>query len=246
MPQDRLVRDSAVPLYVQLEEVLREKIHGGEWQPNHRIPSENELNKMYELSRMTVRGVLTKLVNDGLLFRVPGKGTYVSPRRVDAVSPVRKGIREQLESMGLETSMRLLEIGIEEPTAVVRNALRLADGEKVYGVHRVRSAQDEPFSLQHSYIPVRLAPGLEGHRDALTEHLRTVLENPYRLLRKHVDERLRVASPSLADSRHLKIGRSTPILLLEDVVSDGSGTPFEYALVVFRGDKVQLDFTYDF
>ena len=61
-PTDVLDRESSVPLYVQLEEILRAKIAGGEWKPNQRIPSENELNKTYGLSRMTARGVLTKLV----------------------------------------------------------------------------------------------------------------------------------------------------------------------------------------
>ena len=91
-----LERDSAVPLYVQLEQILSSKITGGQWQPNQRIPSENELNRMYGLSRMTVRGVLTKMVNDGLLLRVPGKGTYVAPTKISAVSPAYRGIREQL------------------------------------------------------------------------------------------------------------------------------------------------------
>ena len=81
---DVLERESAVPLYVQLEQILHTRITSGEWAPNQRIPSENELNRIYGLSRMTVRGVLTKLVNDGLLLRVPGKGTYVAPPKIDA------------------------------------------------------------------------------------------------------------------------------------------------------------------
>ena len=88
---DLLHRDSSVPLYQQLEEILKGKIANGDWAPDQRIPSENELNRMFGLSRMTVRGVLTKLVNDGLLLRVAGKGTYVSPpAKISAVSPAGK------------------------------------------------------------------------------------------------------------------------------------------------------------
>ena len=72
-----LARDSAVPLYAQLEEIFRAQIAGGQWAPGDRIPSENELNRIFNVSRMTVRGVLTRLVEDGLLVRVAGKGTFV-------------------------------------------------------------------------------------------------------------------------------------------------------------------------
>ena len=108
---DQLQRDSAVPLYVQLEQVLRAKIASGEWKPNQRIPSENELNRMYGLSRMTARGVLTTLVNEGVLFRVPGKGTFLAPVKIDAISPAYGGVREQLEAMGYQTTTAVLSVG---------------------------------------------------------------------------------------------------------------------------------------
>lgn len=91
-------RDSATPIYQQLEDIFHAKIASGEWAPEQRIPSENELNREYSLSRMTIRGVLNKLAGDGLLIRVAGKGTFVAPQKINAVSPAYKGIREQLRS----------------------------------------------------------------------------------------------------------------------------------------------------
>ena len=78
-----LARDSAVPLYAQLEEIFRAQIAGGQWAPGDRIPSENELNRIFNVSRMTVRGVLTRLVEDGLLVRVAGKGTFVAKKKIE-------------------------------------------------------------------------------------------------------------------------------------------------------------------
>ena len=69
---------SPKPLHVQLEEIIREKIKSGDWTENSRIPSENELSREYGLSRMTVRSVILRLAQEGLLYRVPGKGTFVS------------------------------------------------------------------------------------------------------------------------------------------------------------------------
>ena len=238
-----LQRDSAVPLYVQLEEILRAKIAAGEWQANQRVPSENELNQTYGLSRMTARGVLTALVNDGVLFRVPGKGTFLAPVKISAISPAYRGVREQLESMGYETSTEVLSVRLERPSTKVRERLRLDAGQDVYAIHRLRSVQNEPISLHHSLVPAPLAPGLDGY-DAGTEQLCVILEKHYGLAMKQVEETLEASSASVAEAGHLTMRTGQPVLLLEDTISDGRGTAFEYSSIVFRGDKIRLRFDY--
>ncbi len=240
---DALRRDSAVPLYAQLEEILRTKIGQGEWQPNQRVPSENELNKMYGLSRMTARGVLTKLVNDGVLFRVPGKGTFLAPQKIDAVSPAYGGVREQLESMGYETSTELLSIRLETPPVRVRDKLRLESGQPVYAIDRLRSVQGEPISLHHSYVPDHLAHGLDRY-DTANEQLCVVLASHYGLTMKRVDEQLEATAASADEATLLQMRKGQPVLLLEDVIADLDGTTFEYSRIVFRGDKIRLRFDY--
>lgn len=239
-----LERDSAVPLYVQLEQILSGKITGGEWQPNQRIPSENELNRMYGLSRMTVRGVLTKLVNDGLLLRVPGKGTYVAPAKISAVSPAYRGIREQLEALGYSTTTRLVSFDREAATSVVRDRLGLARGDEVYVVVRVRSVQGEPISLHRSHIPAALAPDLDQH-DVVSEQLCVVLEKSYGLPMRHVHEQLEAVAVSANEAKQLDMHRGDPALLLHDVNADADERPFEYSSIVFRGDRLRLTFDYD-
>lgn len=239
-----LERGSAVPLYVQLERILHDRIASGEWQPNQRIPSENELNREYGLSRMTVRGVLTKLVSDGLLLRVPGKGTYVAPRKIDAVSPAYRGVREQLEAMGYATSTRLVSFDLEQPSSGVRERLRLSDGEQIWTIARVRDVQGEPISLHRSHVPARLAPGLDGH-DVVGEQLCVILEDHYDLPMKNVHEDLEAHAVTTTEARHLGMHRGEPALLLQDLVSDARGVPFEYSTIVFRGDKLRLRFDYE-
>ena len=238
-----LRRDSAVPLYAQLEEILRAKIAAGEWQANERVPSENELNRSYGLSRMTARGVLTKLVNDGLLFRVPGKGTFLAPVKINAVSPAYRGVREQLEAMGYETSTAVLSVRLEGPSTRVRDRLRLEAGQAVYAIDRLRSVSGEPISLHHSFVPAHLAPGLDAY-DTATEQLCVVLEKHFGLAMKQVEEHLEAASAGPAEAKHLAMRTGQPVLLLEDTIGDDSGTTFEYSRIVFRGDKIRLRFDY--
>ena len=119
-----LNRNSAVPLYLQLADELRHKIVSGEWQPEQRIPSENELNQIYSISRMTIRQVLGKLVDEGLVFRVHGKGTFVAQRKIATRSPSYYGVREQLEAQGYSTRTATLVSEVVEADDRLARALR--------------------------------------------------------------------------------------------------------------------------
>ena len=99
MPQ-HLNRQSPQPLHLQFEEILREQLENEEWAPHACIPSENELSRKYGISRMTVRAVLTRLVDAGLLYRVPGKGTFVAEPKIVSRPLSQMGITQQLEQMG--------------------------------------------------------------------------------------------------------------------------------------------------
>lgn len=241
---ETLQRESAVPLYAQLEQILRAKIDSGEWQSEQRIPSENELNKIYGLSRMTARGVLTRLVNDGLLFRVPGKGTFVAPQKISAVSPAYRGVREQLEAMGYETVTELIDAGRVQPSAAVRDKLRLEVGEEVHSLARLRSVQGEPISFHRSFVPARLASGLD-ELDTVNEQLCVVLENSFGLSMKFVEENLEAVSVTAEEAEILRVRRGAPVLLLEDTISDAGHRPFEYSKILFRGDKIRIHFNFE-
>ena len=82
-----LDRNDPKPLHQQLREILEDAIESGKWGPDEKIPSENELSSMYGLSRMTVRSVLTELVREGWLYRVQGKGTFVS-EKIETLSQI--------------------------------------------------------------------------------------------------------------------------------------------------------------
>lgn len=89
-----LDRNAPEPLYIQLDRILRNNITSGLWKPGSAVPSENELCREYNISRMTARSVLTGLVREGLLYRVQGKGTFVPDNKVTTRSPGYLGIRE--------------------------------------------------------------------------------------------------------------------------------------------------------
>src|SRR3954453_6931547 len=200
---ETLDRDASIPLYLQLAGLLRNRIERGEWRAGQKIPSENELNRLYGVSRMTApevfrqagqaktlflglgrmtaRQVPAQLVNENLLFRVQGKGTFVAHPKISTRSPAYKGIREQLEGMGYAVATKVLANDIVPADDPAARALRIPIGEPVHEIRRVRLITDgEPISLHTSYVPQRLAPVFDID-DLVHRQLCAVLEEDHGL-----------------------------------------------------------------
>jgi len=234
-----LDRNVSTPLYAQLDEIIRSNIENNYWQPGQRIPSENELCKIHALSRMTVRSVISQLVWDGLLYRVQGKGTFVSQPKILTHPPAYMGIREQLESQGYATSTALHSFEVVEPKTQVLNALGIEKNTRVYMIVRIRSIQGEPVSIHTSYIPCNLAPMLQSF-NAVEDQLCTILSREYNLLTSVCNETLEVTSASESDAQMLKVKRGYPLLLLEEINQTNGNVIFEYTKIKFRSDKIRI------
>ena len=191
-----------------------------------------------------MRGVLNALVADGLLFRVPGKGTFVSERKIDTLSPAYRGVREQLEAQGIATTTRLVSLEAVTPRPHIARTLHLPAGDEVFAIERVRSAQGVPVSVHRSWVPIRLAPGLDRF-DLVEEQLCVVLGEHYDLHMAHVDEELESTTLSGGDAEQLQARKGLPGIRLEDTISDARGVVFEYSAIVLRGDKIRLRFSFD-
>lgn len=238
-----LDRDSSVPLYAQIEDILRARIAAGEWNPGERIPSEVTLNEQFGVARMTLRGVLNSLVDEGLLYRVPGKGTFVAEDKIAAVSPAYRGVRQQLEDKGLATTTRLVHHDEVAPTERVRRHLGLPEGASVHDIQRLRLVDGAPVSLHHSFVPVPIAPRLAGE-DLESQQLCVVLERDYGLRAHRTVEQLEAVPATEAEALLLDLRPGDPVLLLEDAISDRSGRVFEYSKILFRGDRMKLRFEF--
>lgn len=239
-----LKRKSPKPLYAQLEEIIRDKIESGEWGPHDLIPSENELGRMYKMSRMTARSVLTLLSREGLIYRVPGKGTFVAEQKITTGPLSYMGIREQLEKMGYEISTKIVRVDRIDCPKQTAKILKLKKGLPIYILERVRYIEEEPISLHLSHIPSHLCEGLE-HKDLEEEQLCNILDRDYELRRGRVIETLESIRARAYEAKLLSIKSGYPLLLLEDIIYSCDDQPFEYSRVLFRGDKIKLRFEFD-
>lgn len=238
-----LDKNSPKPLYAQLEEILRTAILGDQWQPNTAIPSELELSRTYGVSRMTARTVVTQLVNDGLLRRVQGKGTFIIEQKISTKSLAYMGIREQLERLGYQTETRLLAFKLIEASQNLAEKLDILPGDAVHFIERLRSIDGSPISLHRSYIPAALAPTLKDDMME-NEQLCVILQNEFNLKSAIVNETLESVLASPEEAQRFMVTKTFPLLILEDIYKTSAGRPFEFTRVLFRGDKMKLSFDY--
>lgn len=236
-------RSKPKPLYIQLEELIRDNIDNGIWKSQTAIPSESELSKEFNLSRMTIRTACQNLVQEGTLYRVPGKGTFVSEPKIMTESLAYMGFREQLERMGYETTTKLLDSTIIQASSSVARKLRIPEGTSVMLIERMRYLKGKPISLHYSYIPIQLCEGLEKH-DLVDEQLCVILETEYQLRPSRIQETLESVKASKKESQLFCVDEAYPLLILADILFDRDEMPYEYSKVVFRGDKIKLKYEF--
>ncbi len=239
MEKTTLDRNNPKPLYRQLRDVIDEKINSGEWKPGERIPSENELSREYGLSRMTTRSVLQDLVKEERLYRVQGKGTFVSEQKIEAHSLRYIGIREQLEKLGYAVETKTLFCGLVSSDRNVAKHLDVEEGTPVFMIRRVRFIQGKPISIHVSYILEQYSRGLTPEL-LEREQLCVLMNQHFGLRREWVSETLESVAADREEAKLLDVESGQPLLMLKDELFCEDGRAYEYTKVIFRGDKVKL------
>ena len=236
---DCLNRQSPQPLHLQFEELLRVQLDNEEWPVHSCIPSENELSRKYGISRMTVRAVLTRLVDAGLLYRVPGKGTFVAEPKIVRRPLSQMGITQQLEQMGYETSTKVINIGVVSCPSKMAKRLKLEPGTDVTTIKRLRFVKGEPLSIHTSYIPLSVCSDLEM-QDFEHNQLCDIMEQVYHheIIRRV--ETLESTTASIDEAELLSVRPAFPLLLLNTTIYTTGDLPVECSAVVFRGDKFKI------
>jgi len=153
--------DYRFPLYRQIEALLREKIDSQEYIPGQKIPSERILAQHYKVNRMTVKRAINILVEDNLLTRVQGKGTFVKSgidKRFDITFQSSKSLTNVLSSKDNNIINHVLKFVDDIDSDFLRAKLNLSQQEKISGVHRIKLRNNIPFALEYSYVPSKLFP----------------------------------------------------------------------------------------
>ena len=231
-----LSRSSKVPLYFQLYEILGDGIRDGVWQPEEMLPTENDLVQQYQLSRATVRQAFEMLVNEGRVYRRQGQGTFVSKPAFEQSLNRIVSFWDDMKQRGLKPGTKVLENELVLASDDVVDQLEVEPGEELASLVRLRLADDEPLSVEHSLLVHRFCPGILG-QDYANRSLRKMLADEFNLHIKSARQRIRAVPATSSLAELLEIDVSAPLLHIERVSYTEEGTPIEYLRINLRGDR---------
>ncbi|AQQ55499.1 GntR family transcriptional regulator [Planococcus lenghuensis] len=232
-----LDKESPVPVYIQIQEELKRWIEEEKYSVGTAIPPEWELTELFGVSRMTVRHAVTKLVNDGLLQREKGRGTFVAAPKLKVEQPLTglTGFTEDMQARGLTPSSRLVGFGSVFPELEIAQELHIKTDEKVFQVERVRYADGIPMAIERSYLPVKLLPGLT--EDQLQHSLYSLIEQESGLSIDRAVQRMEAALAKKEDAKLLQIESAAAVLKIERVSFLSDDKPFEVVRSIYRADR---------
>ena len=229
--------NSPIPLYLQIEQKLRELITEDEYKKGKLLPNEVDLSRQLGISRNTLRQAINKLVMDGLLVRKKGKGTKVAEPNVSSRAMNWFSFTHEMRAKGIAVRNFELHISWETPDDHLARFFEIKKSKKVLKIVKLRGKIEGPFVYFISYMHPRI--GLTGEED-YSKPLYELLEDDFSTIAKTSNEEISaiLADEFLAEKLHLNI--KDPVLFRKRYVLDPGGRPVEYNLGYYRGDS----FTY--
>lgn len=228
-------REAAVTLCEQVYDYLAEAIREGLFPPGTQIDSESDLMKRFGFSRVTVRNAISRLVQEGLLVRRQGKGTFVVSPRVEYRLGELYGTAELLASHGLIPRMKVLNQAIVQPDPDVRAALQLGDDGKVLRIERQDLAGDIPVAFAVIHLPEWLGRQLEVDEFS-REPLYRLLWRKTRIFVDRAHQTLRATKADFQVATFLSISPGDPIILGQRTTYASDGRPVESATTYYRSE----------
>ena len=229
----------ASPLYHQVKTLLLHDIEAGRWKPDDRLPTENELIRRFQVSRITVRHALRELEQLGYIRREQGRGTFVQRPPVDLGPRELTSFTDEMRRHGQVATSHVLERGTIAADASIAGKLEMGVGEPVFRLRRLRLADGEPMGVQTAFIPLRLVPGIAEVRFEGAS-LYQVLSDRYGLFPAQAHETHAAVPMNREDAQALGLQAGTPALAGERVAYLADGRPLEYVQSVMRGDRYKI------
>lgn len=230
-------RSKGVSLYHQLERILIDLINKGILKENDKLPSERELCEDYEVSRTTARQAVTELERKGYIFKVHGKGTFVSPKVYKQQLLKFYSFTEEMKKINKKPSSKILSFKMIKVDSKIRKKLNILNDSNIYKITRLRLADEEPIMIETTYLPL-------DRFTNLTED--TLRKSPmYDIFREVYSVNITKAVESFKpiiidnmDANELGVNKGTPAMRIERITLEKENV-VEYTISVARGDKFE-------
>jgi GntR family transcriptional regulator len=227
------------PLYARIERALRTRLATAA--SGDPLPSEPALAAEFGVARMTVRAALDRLAAEGLVERVPGRGTFARTGPAPRPAGTLMSFHDQVRSWGRVPSSRVVESVLRGPTPDEARALRLGPDDRVVAIARVRLAGGTPLAIEHACFPPHLADLLE--LDLETESLHRALRD--RGLRPTLGSSTLTAESAGPHADLLAVPATEPLLVETRLILDQHAEPVERTVSRYVGSRYALQVTFD-
>ena len=237
----KLNKSVPIPLYYQLKSIILEEMANGNYQPGDLIPTEKEISEFFLLSRTTVRQAITELVQEGKLYRIKSKGTFIArPKLVQDFIKKVETYNDQIKRLGMVPSTKLLELKVIMPPQPVAEVLKLKDGQQCISILRKRFADNEPNVVVHTYLPYADCSFIMDH-DLENESIYKILSVQEKTRVHHINRIVEAVLATEEDARMLDIDAGQPIHFFTSIGFNIANEPIEYSLARYRGDRNRFE-----
>jgi GntR family transcriptional regulator len=212
--QFKINKYSHIPIYCQLEEIIRKKIINKEIKSGENIPSENQLCRQHLISRMTVRRAIGDLIKEGLLYTERGKGTFVAKPIVKRDLSILTSIISDMRKAGYKVIVKVLDLKVVSASKEIANKLEITTKNKIIVIERLKLIENKPFFLEKSFLPYELCPNIIN--DNLNKYsIYSLIEDKYNLALDSGNISIEAIAANKYQSNLLQVNEGTPILNLE-------------------------------
>lgn len=233
---------SNVPLYCQLKNLILEKIENGEFEADSKIPSEQDFCQQYNISRPTVRQAINELTSSGQLYKMKGKGTFVSAQKIFINIKDYTGFTDSVLDSKNPSDKNILSteatVGQNDSKLSEAFGLRSDHKNEFVAITYTNTLSNDVVSLSISYIPLSLFPDImEDIQDK-----KDVLRGKYPLIPQSSISTLDIIYTDQKDAAYLNIQPGQPLICIKNILYSKSGQPVEYIITKYRADKTRLVF----
>jgi GntR family transcriptional regulator len=228
------------PLYFQVKSILEAKIQSQEFKENERLPSEADLCKQFDVSRVTIQRALADLLKAGLIYRDRGKGTFVT-QGARLMNPALKGSIQDLILAGKRIRLKFLsytEIPVPED---LRSIFGLEKSGTVFLLECVRVIPEGPQAYSLIYFPADLGRTVSLTDFTETTELISFVEGRIRHKAHRATQTMDVAAAKPVMAQHLSVKRSTPLLVIQRNYYTKKGALMYVGKSYFRSDRFKYE-----
>jgi len=233
-------KNSVIPLYFQVKEYLKSQISSGVYKVDELIPSERELSEDFELNRLTVRQAINELVNEGLLYRQRGVGTFVAEPKIEQPLSKLTNFSTDMQQRGIVPGALVVSMSVIPADKRVSSFLQIEEGLEVLELVRVRTGNGEPMALERSYLVYSKVTPLVG-MNMENVSLYGMLEDVCGLKLVRAVQSIEIASARPDEANILDIGLHDSVMMIERTTyAEGMDKPIEYVRSLYRGDRYKF------